>query len=210
MKTTAMALMIVMFAFGTQAAVRHRATSPNPLTADFVIGAFPRAGQPVQFTDASSGSPASWSWNFGDGATSTLRNPAHVYAIEGTFTVELCVTSARGTACARREVVLPLDLTGTWQGSTSKNAQITFVITQQGFEISGTGEYKQFGRTGKGPLTGTVAGRALTFTNEYPANNACTGVSRGVLTVTGGTMSGEYDSDDCGALEHGKLTLTRQ
>ena len=30
---------------------------------------------PVQFTDASTNSPTSWSWSFGDGATSTQQNP---------------------------------------------------------------------------------------------------------------------------------------
>ena len=46
----------------------------------------------VQFADASTGSPTSWSWNFGDGGTSTLQNPAHVYSGEGTYTVTLTVS----------------------------------------------------------------------------------------------------------------------
>jgi len=48
----------------------------------------------VQFTDQSTGSPASWAWDFGDGGTSTAQNPSHVYASAGSFTVTLTATNA--------------------------------------------------------------------------------------------------------------------
>lgn len=38
----------------------------------------------------------SWAWNFGDGATSALENPTHLYGEEGTYTVNLTVTSNFG------------------------------------------------------------------------------------------------------------------
>ena len=44
------------------------------------------------FTDQSIGAD-SWSWNFGDGSTSTLQNPTHTYASVGTFTVTLTVVN---------------------------------------------------------------------------------------------------------------------
>lgn len=50
----------------------------------------------VAFTDASTGTITSWSWNFGDATTSTLQNPAHAYAA-GTFSVSLTVTGPGGT-----------------------------------------------------------------------------------------------------------------
>jgi len=37
-----------------------------------------------------------WSWDFGDGATSTERNPTHTYASGGTFPVRLTVTDGGG------------------------------------------------------------------------------------------------------------------
>ena len=39
---------------------------------------------------------ASWAWDFGDGATSTDRNPTHSYSASGTFTVRLTVTDGDG------------------------------------------------------------------------------------------------------------------
>ena len=47
------------------------------------------------FTDASSdsdGTVASWLWDFGDGAASTVQNPSHTYAADDTYTVSLTVT----------------------------------------------------------------------------------------------------------------------
>lgn len=45
------------------------------------------------FTDASTGSPISWQWNFGDGNTDTIQNPVHTYTANGTYTVTLTVSN---------------------------------------------------------------------------------------------------------------------
>jgi len=50
----------------------------------------------VAFTDASTGA-TSWSWNFGDGNTSTAENPSHIYTDAGTYTVSLTVTNSCGS-----------------------------------------------------------------------------------------------------------------
>jgi uncharacterized protein YneR len=43
----------------------------------------------VKFTDTSAGSWTSWSWDFGDGGTSTLQNPSHTYTTAGTYNVHM-------------------------------------------------------------------------------------------------------------------------
>ncbi|MFC2140881.1 PKD domain-containing protein [Acidobacteriota bacterium] len=50
----------------------------------------------VSFTDQSIGA-TSWSWDFGDTGTSTLRNPSHLYTAAGTYTVSLTVTNSYGS-----------------------------------------------------------------------------------------------------------------
>jgi PKD repeat protein len=51
----------------------------------------------AQFVDGSHGLPNSWSWSFGDGTTSTQRNPKHTYGAPGTYTVTLTAANARGS-----------------------------------------------------------------------------------------------------------------
>ena len=45
----------------------------------------------VRFFDASEGSPTTWNWNFGDGNTSTVKNPVKTFYQTGTMTVQLTV-----------------------------------------------------------------------------------------------------------------------
>jgi transforming growth factor-beta-induced protein len=64
-------------------------------TADTVSGEAPLI---VRFTDASSaGNITSWSWDFGNGFQSTLRDPAYAYLENGTYTVTLTVTDEANT-----------------------------------------------------------------------------------------------------------------
>ncbi|MFH1005294.1 MAG: PKD domain-containing protein [Bacteroidota bacterium] len=51
----------------------------------------------VSFTDASTGNPTSWVWNFGDGNTSALQNPTYQYAGIGTYSVCLTITTGSGS-----------------------------------------------------------------------------------------------------------------
>ena len=53
-------------------------------------------GNSVAFSD-SSASATSWLWDFGDGNSSTLQNPNHVYGATGTYIVTL---SINGLACS--------------------------------------------------------------------------------------------------------------
>lgn len=51
----------------------------------------------VQFTDTSSNTPTSWSWNFGDGFTSSLQNPTHTYNSSGSYSVTMIATNSGGS-----------------------------------------------------------------------------------------------------------------
>lgn len=50
----------------------------------------------VQFNDTSNNTPTSWSWDFGDGNTSTEQNPRHTYTKTGKYTVKLTAFNENG------------------------------------------------------------------------------------------------------------------
>ena len=72
-----------------------------PPTAEFMPVIVPyqmyKVPMTVNFVDQSTGLPTSWSWDFGDGATSTDQNPAHIYQKEGTYTVKLTAKNNFGS-----------------------------------------------------------------------------------------------------------------
>jgi PKD repeat protein len=69
------------------------AAAGDPLKANFTQNrTYGPAPLPVQFYDRSTGTPANWSWDFGDGATSGLKNPLHTYSTAGNYTVTLLVS----------------------------------------------------------------------------------------------------------------------
>ncbi len=72
--------------------------SPGSPSADFSFAPpSPLVGQTVTFSDLSAGTPTSWSWDFGDGATETSQTATHAYGSEGTYNVTLTVTNANGS-----------------------------------------------------------------------------------------------------------------
>lgn len=64
----------------------------------------------IQYANNSSGgSPQTWDWDFGDGNTSTAKNPQHTYSMAGTYTVCLITTNTCGadTLCQTVVVTCP-------------------------------------------------------------------------------------------------------
>jgi PKD repeat protein len=45
-----------------------------------------------------------YAWDFGDGSTSSVENPTHLYAAAGTYTVTLIVTNEIGSSTFSQEV----------------------------------------------------------------------------------------------------------
>ncbi len=65
-------------------------------TADINTGCYPL---PVQFTDQSKPGNDTinlWQWDFGDGASSALQNPKHVYTSSGNYNITLRVRNTNG------------------------------------------------------------------------------------------------------------------
>ena len=81
-------------------------SSGPEIVADF--SASPQVGPAplsVQFTDRSTGA-TSWKWDFGDGKTSSVQNPVHIYTYTGSYTVTLTVTGQGGTDTAKAIILV--------------------------------------------------------------------------------------------------------
>lgn len=84
---------------------------PSIPVADFeanrTVGSAPFA---VEFSDASTGSPGFWWWQFGDGTGSIEQNPAHVYQRPGMYDITLTIFGEGGSdAVTRSGLVTVLD-----------------------------------------------------------------------------------------------------
>jgi len=76
----------------------------------------PAVDQDVEFAatvtdpDQPAGTAFDYEWDFGDGTTSTVANPTHSFAAEGTYTVTLTITDAGGdTDTATIEIIVGND-----------------------------------------------------------------------------------------------------
>jgi PKD repeat protein len=167
--------------------------------ADFTVnttsGQVPLA---VAFTDTSSGTPAGWSWTFGDGELSSEQNPVHVYTTTGQFTVSLQVTNEDGSNTTTKEqyitgstVVLPAaEFTA---DTTSGNAPLAVVFTDLStgspvswhwtFGDDATSDEQNPGHTYTNTGTYTVS---LEVTNPDGSNTA---TKPDYITVTSTTQS---------------------
>jgi len=120
--------------------------TPTPPAPTAAFSGTPTSGQApltVQFTDASTGSPTSWSWTFGDGGTAITQSPSHTYTAAGTYTVSLTATNASGSDPEVKTNYVTVSPTGgitlsvrgykvkgvrtadlTWSGATTTNVDV--------------------------------------------------------------------------------------
>jgi PKD repeat protein len=131
----------------------------------------------VTFTDQTTGSPTAWSWDFGDGGTSTLRIPSHTYTSAGTYTVTLTATNSCGSYMRTKTnyiIVCTVPVANFTGSTTSGPAPLTVTFTDQ-TTGSPTAWSWDFGDGGTSMLripshTYTSAG---TYTVKLTATNSC-------------------------------------
>jgi PKD repeat protein len=89
-------------------------SGPKSVTATFKLkadfDATPTSGQApmaVQFTDLSITGATSWSWTFGDGGTSTLQNPVHMYKTPAEYPARYTVSlTANGATTTKSDFII--------------------------------------------------------------------------------------------------------
>ncbi|WP_412538872.1 collagenase [Longispora sp. K20-0274] len=132
-------------------------SGPTAPTANFTSSV---AGLTATFTDASTGSITSRSWNFGDGTGSTATSPSHTYAAAGTYSVSLTVTGSGG--------------------SNTRTASVT--VSSSGLPECSDPRTDALGQNCKRSNVSATAGNLAYFYIYLPA-----GVSTLTISSTGGT-----------------------
>jgi len=156
----------------------------------------------VNFSSAGSkdndGSISAYSWNFGDGTTSTAANPAHTYSTAGTYTAKLIVTDNLGLASAPASVtvtvqaaqkvvyVSSIKMSARKSGGVKTATAVVTVKDQTGAVKSGakvTGSWSGL-TTGSASATTTTSGTATLKSGGTKKTGTFT------FTITNITLSG--------------------
>ena len=190
-------------------AVTEAFFQPALPVADFT--GFPLSGnQPlsVQFTDTSMGQPAitAWSWAFGDGDTSSVQNPLHIYAVPGVYTVAMSASNALGFNSKVRNNYITVNAVTPVAGFTGTPVSgyipltVQFTDTSTNFPTSWLWDFGDGGSsTEQNPshtyLTDGVYTVALTATNSAGSNvftrtDYITAIGSPVAGFTGDPVSG--------------------
>ena len=151
----------------------------------------------VEFVDNSLGSaPLTWQWDFGDGATSTLQNPSHIYIQRGTYTVTLTVKNAYGSSTAIKKdyITIGMGPVADFVGNPTSGdvpLNVAFTDKSRGQVTSWTWDFGDGqGSTAQNPVhtywTGGVYNVILTVSNDYGTSDA---TKAQYITVVGQLIS---------------------
>jgi PKD repeat protein len=90
------------------------ATPPPAPSADFIASARSCSctSLTVNFTDLSTGDPVAWTWDFGDGTTSTDQNPTHTFS-SGDWTVSLTAINATDSSTKTKSAYIKVNVAAT-------------------------------------------------------------------------------------------------
>ncbi|MDQ3052146.1 MAG: PKD domain-containing protein [Bacteroidota bacterium] len=157
------------------------------------------------FTDQSVNAVA-WFWDFGDGTTSTLQNPVHVYSNPGSYNVSLTITTSDG--CSYTEfhnyavTFLPLIANAT---AVTTDSVLPLTVNFSANSSGATAWYWEFGDGNTSTLQNPV--NIYTIPGPYNimlvvSNGSCadtityTGVTFGMGTVLPGDSTGTLHVPD--------------
>jgi PKD repeat protein len=167
-------------------------------------------------TDAAPGSVVGWSWDLGDGAMSTARNPQHTYAGAGTYTVTLTVTDNNGaTGTAKKQVTVTIaksvhigDLDGLGAKSNSgwKATVTALVHNQNHVPVSGATVSGTWSNGGSGSCrTGTTGTCSISKDKLTAASVTFTVTSVSLIGYTNAAPDLDPDGDSKGT----SITISR-
>ncbi len=140
-------------------------------------------GNTVTFTNTTT-SGSTYSWDFGDGNTSTQTNPSHTYSTAGTYTVVLTATNACGTQQSTQTISVGSGVPPSAGFMTNTNVGCTPLTVNFSDNSSGNPTAWSWSFPGGTPSTSTVQNPTVTYNN--------TGAYDVILTVSNANGTDVY------------------
>ena len=154
--------------------------------------------------------PISYAWNFGDGTTSSLMNPAVTYTEAGTYDVKLTATNAYGSSEKTIQVTVNAVINADVVESNSTKDEDAGTVTKE-FTLNNDSDFSSFAWSLEGFDTSSFDNQktvSFTFTEEgehvleiKTTNNSCDNVVEIPVTIT----SDEVSTGNDGGLESESL-----
>ncbi|MDQ6609335.1 MAG: PKD domain-containing protein, partial [Bacteroidota bacterium] len=205
--------LIVTSAVGCVSIATTKSLVVNALPmADFISSAPSCVTKTISFTNTSSsnsGAIIKWSWNYGDGGTSSQTSPTHVFASTGTYNVTLQVETDKGCigiVTSKPVVINPLPVPGFIMPGNCINDPITQFIDTSTIADGSQGLFSyqwNFGdqNANAGNPNTSVTKNAMhkyTATGNYnvaftvTSNNGCSSTITQVFTINGAVPQSSF------------------
>ena len=127
------------------------------------------AGEDVLLSNCTDDAIA-FSWDFGDGTSSTLNSPHHVWEEPGNYTIVLEAESEKSTKSIEQDITISPSLYGYWSGTGDANGYevpFSFNLTQIANKIKGEFIYGSGFANGVVSSNSTIEGNAITLKCSY-------------------------------------------
>lgn len=112
-----------------------------------------------------------YSWDFGDGNTSKLNSPHHVWEEPGTYTIALEAEGEKKNKTIEKEITVSPSLYGYWSGTAmiddNNEVPFSFNITQEGTKIKGEFIYGTGQTQGVISSSSSIEGNAVELKCSY-------------------------------------------
>ncbi|NRB50810.1 MAG: PKD domain-containing protein, partial [Saprospiraceae bacterium] len=141
-----------------------------------------QGGGVVNFMDNSTNDPTSWTWDFGDGKTSTAQSPSHTFAGPGEYNVCLTATNSAGSNTTCSSVSIVLAPMASFSFMDQGGGVVDFMDNSTNDPTSWTWDFGDGNTSTAQSPSHTFAGPGeynvcLTATNSAGSNTTCSSVS---------------------------------